>query len=98
MANPYKAFQQLFNNIKTFDEGHITFDECLQTHSRICFNEVPSNKLKNFADGFTADATLNLFRLCCKVIDEEDQKSLERIKIDLGVETPNFTIKKIGDD
>ena len=77
MANNYIGYEKLIRNVRTFDEGHITWEEFLETHSRICFNDISSNTIDRFSEGYTKDCTLTLLRYILKVVDGD--KNAERI-------------------
>lgn len=84
-------FSDLYDNVLAFKNEEISLVECLENHSRICFRDVPSSYMAYWTDGYTKDATLNLFRHIVKAV-EGDDKAYSRLLVDLGIETPNLTI------
>ena len=95
LSREEQRLKKLLSNVECYKEGKRDLSSALSIHSRICFNDIPSRNLDCFADGWTKDISLNLFNICCKVVFNNDQKALLRLKIDLGVVEPNFTIKEV---
>lgn len=90
-----RAFQMLKHNVQRYENGEINLYECLFNHSRICYNYVPSRCMDNFSDGYIKDTTMVIFRLLVEAVINQDGKSYNRLEVDLGVRTPNLTIKKV---
>lgn len=61
---------------------------------KICFNEISSYGIDNFADGWSKACVSNLMKYFIKA-SNGDEKAASRLKIDLGIEDVNFTIKKL---
>jgi len=87
-------FDKLIKNVKAFKNEEIGLVECLENHSKICYNDVPSGYMDYWTDGYTKDATLNLFKYLVKAVDG-NEKAYNRLLVDLGVETPNLTIVQV---
>ena len=90
-----RAFQMLKHNVQRYDDEQISLYDCLFNHSRICYNYVPASYMENFADGYSKDTTMVIFRLLVEAVINQDGKAYNRLEIDLGVKTPNFVIVQV---
>lgn len=96
MKNNNTILKKLIENVENYkNNNYVDLSSCLSIHSRICFNDIPSRNLDHFADGWSKDTTLNLFNLLCKVVFDDDIKALQRLRIDLGIDEPNFVIRQV---
>lgn len=93
MADNEKGLIALMENVKEYNAGRKSLLECLETHQKICFQDMDGH-VEYFSDGWTKDTTLNLFKHVVRAVDG-DSKSYNRLRVDLGIDDCNLTIVQV---
>ena len=93
MVDNEKGLELLMENVREYLSGDKSLLECLDSHQRICFNELDGH-VEYFSDGWTKDTTLNLFRYVVRAV-EGDSKAWDRLRVDLGIIDCNLTIVQV---
>lgn len=94
MADNEKGLKDLMDNIREYQAGNKTLLECLSKHQSIVYNDM-DNHIEYFSDGWSKDITLNLFKYVLRAVDG-DSKAYDRLRIDLGIDDCNLTIKPMS--
>ena len=76
-----------------FKSGRKTLPDFIDAFESICFNDISSSSIDNFADGYSKASVSTLMKIFVRAM-EGDDKAYNRLEIDLGIREENLTIKK----
>lgn len=82
MADNNEAMKNINNLIKDLNNGALDFVEFVDKFEVICFNEISSRHLDNFADGWSKATVSSFMKVCLRAFDG-DKSSRLRLKADL---------------
>ena len=85
MANNELALERMFNLCDKLAKKQIDFVSFIDEFERICFNDVSSNAMENFSDGYSKACVSTLMKTVLKAYDN-DAKAKRRLEIDLYIE------------
>ncbi len=93
MADNKEAMKKINDLIKDLNNGVMDFVDFVDEFEIICFNEVSSRHLDNFADGWSKATVSSFMKICLRAFDG-DEKAGERLVVDLGLE-PELEIRVV---
>jgi len=85
MANNRLALERMLNLCDKLQKKQIDFVSFVDEFERICFNEVSSNAVRHFADGYREACVSTLMKYVLRAYDG-DKKALRRLEVDLEIE------------
>lgn len=75
-------------------KGELTFPEFIDKFERVCYNDISSSAMSNFADGYEKACVSTLMKVCFKAFDGDDRAE-ERLLIDLGLLDVDFEVVRV---
>lgn len=75
----------MFALCERLEKKQIDFVSFIDEFERICFNDVGSYAMKNFADGYEKACVSTLMKYVLRAYDN-DKKALRRLEVDLYIE------------
>lgn len=94
MADNEKALKKLFELCKELEENKIDFIEFLHQGDIVLFNDMSSDGVRYFSDGWREGCASNIYQYVLKAYNG-DEKALNRLLIDLEIEECNLEIRKV---
>lgn len=85
MANNEHALEKMFRLCERLEKKQIDFVSFIKEFEIICFNDVSSNAIDNFADGYSKACVSTLMALVLRAYDG-DAKAKRRLEVDLYIE------------
>lgn len=85
MADNNVALDNIKYLIADLQLCEISFADFVDKFERICFNEVSSNSLNNFSDGWQKGTVSSFMKVCLRAFVDGDEKAVSRLLVDLGV-------------
>lgn len=94
MVDNAKGLKMMEELYAEFESGDISLSEFIDKFEKICFNDISSNSIDYFADGWSKASVSTLMKVFIRAM-EGDEKAQSRLKVDLGIEYESITIKKV---
>ena len=97
MSNVYKAKCKVLNRfvaIKILRDELTQDPEFIDKFERVCYNDISSSAMSNFADGYSKACVSTLMKVCFKAFDGDDRAE-ERLLIDLGLLDVDFEVVRV---
>lgn len=85
MADNKWALERMFNLCDRLAKKQIDYVSFIDEFEKICFNDVGSNAMDNFADGYSKACVSTLMKTVLKAYDG-DAEAKRRLEIDLFIE------------
>ena len=85
MANNELGLTRMMNLCEKLQRKEIDFVSFIDEFERICFNDIGSNAIDNFSDGYSKACVSTLMKTVLKAYDG-DAKAKRRLEIDLYIE------------
>lgn len=85
MADNEYALEKMFRLCDKLAKKQIDFVSFIQEFETICYNDVSSNGIDNFADGYSKACVSTLMRYVLRAYDG-DAEAKRRLEIDLYIE------------
>ena len=85
MADNKWALERMFNLCDRLAKKQIDFVSFIDEFEKICFNDIGSNAMDNFADGYKKACVSTLMKTVLKAYDG-DAEAKRRLEIDLYIE------------
>ena len=85
MADNKWALERMFNLCDRLAKKQIDFVSFIDEFEKICFNDIGSNAIDNFADGYKKACVSTLMKTVLKAYDG-DAEAKRRLEIDLYIE------------
>ena len=85
MADNEWALERMFKLCDKLAKKQIDFVSFINEFEKICFNDVSSNAIDNFADGYSKAAVSTLMKTVLRAYDG-DAKAKRRLEVDLYIE------------
>ena len=85
MANNRLGFERMMNLCEKLQKKQIDYVSFISQFESICFNDIGSNAMDNFSDGWSKGCVSNLMKLVLRAYDG-DAKALRRLEVDLYLE------------
>ena len=95
MADNKIGLEKMFKLCEQLKLGELSFVEFLEKADKIVFNDMGSNALTFFSDGWREGTASNFYRLCLKAYDGDDT-AYQRLLVDLGIKDVDLVIKVIN--
>lgn len=88
------ALKKIGDLMDELNKGSVDFPEFIDKFERICFNDISSSAMSNFADGYEKACVSTLMKVCFKAFDGDDRAE-ERLLIDLGLLDVDFEVVRV---
>ena len=85
MANNRLGLERMMNLCEKLRRKEIDFVSFIEQFESICFRDISSDAMDNFADGWKRGAVTNLMKHVLRAYDN-DAKALRRLEVDLFLE------------
>ena len=85
MANNELALERMFKLCERLEKKQIDFVSFIDEFERICFNDISSNAMSNFADGYSKACVSTVMKTVLRAYDN-DAKAKRRLEVDLYIE------------
>ena len=85
MADNKLALERMFNLCDKLAKKQIDFVSFIYEFEKICFNDVGSNAMSNFSDGYSKACVSTLMRYVLRAYDG-DARAKRRLEVDLYIE------------
>ena len=85
MANNKLGLERMMNLCEKLQRKEIDFVSFIDEFERICFNDISSNAIDNFSDGYSKACVSTLMKTVLKAYDN-DAKAMRRLEVDLYIE------------
>ena len=85
MANNRLAFERMMNLCDKLQKKQIDYVSFISQFESICFNDISSDAMNNFKDGWSRGEVTNLMKHVLRAYDN-DAKALRRLEVDLFLE------------
>ena len=90
-ADGLKKMEDLYDDLES---GRIKLSEFIDDFERICFNDIQGSSIDHFSDGWSKASVSTLMKVFIRAM-EGDEKAQSRLRVDLGIEYENLTIKEV---
>ena len=94
MADNNEGFAKLKGAYGEFESGETSLPDFIDRFETICFNDLSSNSIDNFSDGWSKASVSTLLKVFLKAM-EGNESAMRRLRIDLHLENVNMEIKRI---
>lgn len=85
MANNRLGLERMMNLCEKLRRKEIDFVSFIEQFEIICFNDISSDAMNNFKDGWSRGEVTNLMKHVLRAYDN-DAKALRRLEVDLFLE------------
>lgn len=85
MADNKLGLERMLNLCDKLQRKELDFITFIDEFEKICFNEISSNGVRHFADGYREASVSTLMKYILRAYDG-DKKALRRLEIDLEIE------------
>lgn len=86
MSDNKIALQKIEKLCKKLDDDKIDFVEFINEFEIVCYNDISSRHLDNFADGWSKATVSSFMKVCLRAFVDEDEMAQSRLIVDLGLE------------
>lgn len=94
MVDNKEGLEKLLKQCKELDEGEIDFITFIDNCEKILFNDVSSNTLEYFSDGWKSGIASNIMKIALKAY-YGNEDAMKRLRADFGIDNFNIEIKEL---